>query len=81
MTALTDLVAALKGYRTYLAATSAMLTSVATWLQLVDPSQGTAVALAMMSAAQIFQRMATAELLTPASPAQPPPATDGAGQT
>ncbi|MEI8018575.1 MAG: hypothetical protein WCH39_10285 [Schlesneria sp.] len=51
----------LKGYRTYLAAGAAILTSVASLVGVVDPVNGAAISMAMIAVAQIFHRIASSD--------------------
>ncbi len=61
MDALVFALGLLKGYRTYLAAAAAILTSVASLVGMVDPVNGTAVSVAMIAVAQIFHRIAASD--------------------
>ena len=61
MEALVNALAVLKGYRTYLAAFAAILSSLATLAGIVDPTHGASISIAMLGIAQVFHRMASAD--------------------
>jgi hypothetical protein len=61
MDALVFALGLLKGYRTYLSAGAAILTSVSSLVGIVDPVNGTAVSMAMIAVAQIFHRIASSD--------------------
>ena len=61
MNSLAVLLAAVKGYRTYLASAAALLLSIAPLFGILSPTNGMALSVAAIACAHIFQRMAQSD--------------------